>query len=67
MAANYLDMKDLMDGACISAAAIMSSCKSVADIRKFFNIIDDLSEAEKGRIARENQYVDFNVSLGDDH
>ena len=47
LAANYLDIKGLMDSACKTVANMMKG-KTSEEIRKTFNILNDMAEAEEG-------------------
>ena len=65
MAANYLDMEDLMDCACLAVAKYIRG-RSLREIRQRFSLFDDLTMVEKRLLARENQFIDFKASLDAD-
>lgn len=52
MAANYLDIKGLLDDACIFVAKLLKK-KSPSKIREMFNIKNDLTEAKHEKILKE--------------
>ncbi|CAM0958067.1 unnamed protein product [Alopecurus aequalis] len=56
LAANYLDIKGLLDLSCQSVADMIKG-KSVEDIRKTFNIVNDFTPEEEEEIRRENQWA----------
>lgn len=55
-AANYLNIKGLLDLTCQTVAAMMKG-KSVDEIRKIFNIKNDFSPEEEEEIRRENSWA----------
>jgi len=55
-AANFLHIKALLDAACKNIAAMIKG-KSVEELRTFFGAPDDLTEAEKAAIAKENEWL----------
>ncbi|CAM0958068.1 unnamed protein product [Alopecurus aequalis] len=55
LAANYLDIKGLLDLSCQTVADMIKG-KSVEDIRKTFNIVNDFTPEEE-EIRRENQWA----------
>ena len=57
LAANYLDIKDLLDKAC-EKIAFMVKGKSPDEIRKQFNIEKDLTSEEEENIKKENEWSD---------
>ena len=52
-AANYLDIKQLLDLTCL-AVSILIKGKSANELREMFNISAELSEEERALIQREN-------------
>lgn len=57
MAANYLDMKPLLDLACAKVASQIKN-KSVKEIRQFFNIENDFTPEEESQIMEENKWAE---------
>ena len=57
LAANYMDMKPLLDLTCASVAAMMKD-KSVEDIRKAFNVTADFTPEEEERIKKDNKWLE---------
>ena len=55
LAANYLDIKPLMELASSKVASIIKG-KSAEDIRKTFNIQNDFTPEEENQIREENQW-----------
>ena len=56
-AANFLDVKGLMAVACKTVADMLTG-KTPEEIRKEFDIEDDLSEEEKERIRKDIEWLD---------
>lgn len=56
LAANYLDIKGLLDLTCQAVADIIKE-KTPEEIRKVFNIENDFSEEEEAAVRRENQWA----------
>ncbi|XP_057951769.1 SKP1-like protein 1 [Malania oleifera] len=56
MAANYLDIKELVDLTCETVAEMIKG-KQPEEIRKIFKIKNDFSPEEEGEIRRENQWA----------
>ncbi|CAM0957718.1 unnamed protein product [Alopecurus aequalis] len=56
LAVNYLDIKGLLDLSCQTVADMIKG-KSVEDIRKTFNIVNDFTPEEEEEIGRENQWA----------
>ncbi|KAL1509886.1 hypothetical protein ABEB36_004557 [Hypothenemus hampei] len=54
LAANYLDIRGLLDVACKSVATLISG-KTPEDIRKTFNIKNDFTPEEEEEIRKENE------------
>ena len=57
MAANYLDIKGLL-ALTVRTFANMISGKTPEEIRKTFNIEDDMTEAEKAQVMKENTWLE---------
>ncbi|CAN1226654.1 SKP1-like protein 1A [Linum perenne] len=61
LAANYLNIKDLLDLTCQTVAdmikADMIKGKSPEEIRKIFNIKNDFTPEEEEEVRRENQWA----------
>jgi S-phase kinase-associated protein 1 len=55
-AANYLDIKGLLDLICKTVADMMKG-KSVEEIRKMFNIKNDFTPEEEEEVRKENQWA----------
>lgn len=56
-AANYLDIKPLLDVGCKTVANMIKG-KSPEEIRKTFNIQNDFSVEEEDQIRRENEWAE---------
>lgn len=57
MAANYLDIKKLLDLCCKSVANMIKG-KSANEIRKTFNIKNDFNEEEEAQVRKENTWCE---------
>lgn len=57
LAANYLDIKALLDVGCKTVANMIKG-KSPEDIRKTFNITNDFTPEEEEQIRRENEWAE---------
>ena len=55
LAANYLDIKGLLDVTCMSVANMIRG-KSPEQIRQHFNIKNDFSPEEEDRVRKENEW-----------
>lgn len=56
-AANYLDIKPLLDIGCKTVANMIKG-KSPEEIRKTFNIQNDFTPEEEDQIRRENEWAE---------
>jgi S-phase kinase-associated protein 1 len=56
LAANYLDIQDLLDLACQKVADMIKG-KQPEEIRKTFNIVNDFTPEEEEEIRRENEWA----------
>ncbi|KAJ3379778.1 E3 ubiquitin ligase complex SCF subunit scon-3 [Entophlyctis sp. JEL0112] len=57
LAANYLDMKNLLDLGCKTVANMIKG-KTVEEIRKTFNIVNDFTPEEEEQIRKENEWCE---------
>lgn len=57
LAANYLDIKPLLEVGCKSVANMIKG-KTPEEIRKTFNIENDFSPEEEEQIRRENEWAE---------
>jgi len=57
LAANYLDIKPLLDLGCKTVANIIKG-KSPEEIRKIFNIVNDFTPEEEAQIKKENEWAE---------
>jgi len=57
LAANYLDIKPLLDVGCKTVANMIKG-KSPEEIRKTFNITNDFTAEEEDQIRRENEWAE---------
>jgi len=57
LAANYLDIKGLLD-VCCKTVANMIKGKSVEEIRRTFNIVNDFTPEEEEQIRKENAWCE---------
>ena len=57
LAANYLDIKGLLDVTCMSVANMIKG-KSPEDIRKHFNIKNDFTPEEEEQVRKENEWCE---------
>mmetsp|Transcript_29350 Transcript_29350/g.68052 ORF Transcript_29350/g.68052 Transcript_29350/m.68052 type:complete len:164 (+) Transcript_29350:31-522(+) len=58
LAANYLDIKDLLDLTCKTVADYIKQCKTAEEIRQRFNIVNDFTPEEEEEVRRENAWCD---------
>lgn len=57
LAANYLDIKGLLDVTCKTVANMIKG-KTPEDIRKTFNIKNDFTPAEEEQVRKENEWCE---------
>lgn len=57
LAANYLDIKPLLDVTCKTVANMIKG-RTVEEIRKMFNIINDFTPEEEEQIRKENAWCE---------
>ena len=56
LAANYLDIKDLLDLSCKRVADDIKKCKTPQEIRRRYNIKNDFTPEEEEEIRKENAW-----------
>ena len=56
LAANYLNIKSLLDLTCVTVANVIKG-KTPEEIRKTFNIENDFTPKEEEEVRRENQWA----------
>ena len=57
LAANYLDIKPLLELTCAKVATMIKG-KSVVEVRKLFNIENDFTPEEEAQILEENKWAE---------
>ncbi|KAF8891310.1 Skp1 family, dimerization domain-containing protein [Infundibulicybe gibba] len=57
LAANYLDIKSLLDVGCKTVANMIKG-KTPDEIRKLFNIVNDFTPEEEAQIKKENEWAE---------
>ena len=57
MAANYLDIKPLLELSCAKVASQIKG-KSIPEIRQYFNIENDFTPEEEERVMEENRWAE---------
>ena len=60
MAANYLDIKPLLELSCAKVASQIKN-KSVKEIRQYFNIENDFTPEEEAQIQEENRWAEESI------
>jgi len=58
LAANYLDIKSLLDLCCKQVANYIKECKTPQEIRRRFNIKNDFTPEEEEEIRKENAWCE---------
>jgi S-phase kinase-associated protein 1 len=57
LAANYMDIKSLLDLTCATVASMIKG-KSPEEIRKTFNIVNDFTPEEEQQVREENKWCE---------
>lgn len=57
LAANYMDIKPLLDLTCATVASLIKG-KSPEEIRKQFNIVNDFTPEEEAQVREENKWCE---------
>ena len=57
MASNYLEIKSLLELSCAKSASMIKN-KSIPEIRKFFNIVNDYTPEEEAQIIEDNKWAE---------
>mmetsp|Transcript_67735 Transcript_67735/g.181205 ORF Transcript_67735/g.181205 Transcript_67735/m.181205 type:complete len:93 (+) Transcript_67735:333-611(+) len=57
-AANFLDVKDLLDLTCKTVAEYIKQCKTPEEIRQRFNIPNDFTPEEEEEVRKENAWCE---------
>jgi len=57
LAANYMDIKPLLDLTCAKVASMIKG-KTPEQIRKAFNIVNDFSPEEEAKVREENKWCE---------
>eukprot|EP00474_Spongospora_subterranea_P008431 CRZ08889.1 hypothetical protein [Spongospora subterranea] len=57
LAANYMDVKPLLDLTCAKVASMLKG-KTPEEIRKKFNIVNDFTPEEEAEVRAENRWAD---------
>ena len=57
MAANYLDIKPLLDLACCRVACMMKG-RCTTEVRQMFDIVNDFTPEEEEKIIAENKWAE---------
>merc|ERR1711959_133098 len=58
LAANYLDIKQLLDLTCKTVADYIKACKTPQEIRRRFNIKNDFTPEEEEEVRKENAWCE---------
>ena len=57
LAANYMDIKSLLDLTCAKVASMIKG-KSPEEIRQTFNIVNDFTPEEEAKVREENKWCE---------
>jgi S-phase kinase-associated protein 1 len=57
LAANYMDIKPLLDLTCATVASLIKG-KTAEEIRKQFHIVNDFTPEEEAQVREENKWVE---------
>ena len=57
LAANYMDIKPLLDLACATVASLIKG-KTPEEVRKTFNVVNDFTPEEEEIVAKENKWIE---------
>lgn len=57
MAANYMDIKCLLDLACCRVACNLKN-KTTIEVRKYYDIVNDFTPEEEKKIIEENKWAE---------
>ena len=57
LAANYMDIKSLLDLTCAKVASMIKG-KTPEEIRKTFNIVNDFTPEEEAHVREENKWCE---------
>jgi S-phase kinase-associated protein 1 len=57
LAANYMDIKSLLDLTCAKVASMIKG-KTPEEIRKTFNIVNDFTPEEEAQVREENKWCE---------
>ena len=57
LAANYLDIKPLLDLTCAKIASMMKD-KTTEEMRQIFNIVNDFTPEEEAKVREENKWCE---------
>jgi S-phase kinase-associated protein 1 len=57
LAANYMDIKSLLDLTCAKVASMIKG-KTPEEIRKTFNIVNDFTPEEEAKVREENKWCE---------
>ena len=58
LAANFLDIKDLLDMTCKTVAEYIKQCKTPEEVRQSFNIPNDFTPEEEEEVRKENAWCE---------
>jgi len=57
LAANYMDIKPLLDLTCATVASMIKG-KQPEEIRKIFNIVNDFTPEEEAQVREDNKWCE---------